>query len=315
MGDAKRKTPDTMPSAAATKKAGQRLAKPYLVSGSRGKTASKNRKPLFEVHSVFDLVETDLAQCANKHVVVFVHGYNVTRSEALRSAADFYEKLQASLHRDGQNLDNYEFILFTWPGDVGAVWFNDAQEYAQHSGVALYELFLELRKSAGASKVSLFTHSLGAHVGLRSAAILAERLVRGKTDLRYDNILLLAPAVENDVFRRPHMFDDYHFPEAPFATKKLHIFASRGDDVLRKAFSASERDAALGYAGPETMKPLKTMTLRVPEVLGTNNTFEVNLHDFSPRSTTIINPELHAHSHSDYWGRQAQSDYYINLFG
>lgn len=313
MGDARRKTPDRMPSADAVRKATAELPKPFLVSGNRGNSSVKNRKPSFEIHSVLDAAAEDLAKCHARHVIVLVHGYNVTALRALDGAKAFFGNLQASLVRDGQGLGGYEFMLFTWPGDVGPIWFNDAQEYAQHSGVALYELFREIREQAGADKVSLVTHSLGAHVGLRAAAILGERLIRGKTRSRFDNVLLFAPAVENDVFRRPRRFDDYHFPDAPFAMNALHLFASRGDDVLRKAFSASERDAALGYAGPETMDPLKSMTARVPEVLGSEVTFQVELHDFSPRSSTVINPRLHVHSHGDYWDRQEQTDYYINL--
>lgn len=179
--------------------------------------------------------------------------------------------------------------------------------------MALYELVRELRATYGAKKLTLVTHSLGAHVGLRSAAINAERLFRRKTSERFDNVLLLAPAVENDVFQRPHLFDDYHFPDAPFATKRLHIFASRADGVLKKAYSVSERDAALGYAGPESMKPLKSMARRVSEVLGAEARFQFELHDFSPKSTTIINPRLHAESHGDYWNRREQTDYYVNL--
>lgn len=313
MGNARRKTPDTMPCAADVAEKTEQLAKPYLVTGSRGGTASKNRKPSFEVHSVLDVVTGDITQCSGRHAIVFVHGYNVDRSDALKQATGFFANVQASLLRDGQDLDGYEFVLFTWPGDVGWPWFGDAQEYAQHSGVALYELFREIRERAGAASLSLVTHSLGAHVGLRSAAILGERLLRRKATARYDNVLLLAPAVENDVFRRPHLFEDYHFPDSPFAMKSLHIFLSRADDVLKKPFSVSEKDAALGYAGPETMKPLKSMTARVPEVLGDDVTFQVELHDFSPRSSTIINPQLHVHTHVDYWNRQSQTDYYINL--
>lgn len=313
MGEAKRNTPDQMPDAVAVTRATRTLRKPYLVSGCRGNIRSKNRTPSFAVHSVLDILTDDISICSGRHAIVFVHGYNVSVASALREATNIFGNLQTSLLRDGRSLDDYEFFLFTWPGDVGPLWFSDAQEYAQHAGVALYELFRELNGTAGARSISLITHSLGAHVGLRSAAILAERLLRGKTTDRYDNMLLLAPAVENDVFHRPHPFDDYHFHEAPFAIRSLHLFTSRADEILRKAFSVSERDAALGYAGPETMKPLKSMTARVPDVLGQDTAFRVELHDFSPRSASIINPDLHAHAHSDYWERTSQTDYYINL--
>ncbi len=313
MGEAKRRTPGTMPNQNAINRVTAKIDKPFLVAGSRGTKSAKNRKPDFDVHSVLDLAGGNFDECNGKHAVIFVHGYNVDRKEALTSAAGFFGNLQKSLTRDGQSIDDYAFILFTWPGDVGPLWFSTAQEYAQHSGVALYRLVRALRNKYGAAKTTLFTHSLGAHVGLRSASINAERLFRRKTEARFDNVLLLAPAVENDVFQRPHLFDDYHFPDAPFAAQRLHIFASRADEVLKKAYSVSEFDAALGYAGPESMKPLKSVSRRVGEVLGEGAEFRFELHDFSPKSTTIINPKLHAQAHSDYWTRQEQTDYYVNL--
>ena len=124
-------------------------------------------------------------------------------------------------------------------------------------------------------------------------------------------MLLLAPAVENDVFQRPAFADRYHFPESAFGMRHLHIFASRADNVLKVAFATSEFDRALGFAGPESMRPLKSLSNRVQDLLADRFTFQI--HDFSPQSATIINEELHAHAHSDYWERQPQADYYANF--
>ena len=77
----------------------------------------------------------------------------------------------------------------------------------------------------------------------------------------------------------------------------------------------SEFDKALGYAGPESMAPLKSLNRRVNEVLGENKSFEFEfeLHDFSPQSAVIIDENVHAHSHSDYWSRPQQANFYVNL--
>lgn len=310
MGQAKRKTPDAMPTAEMVAQANQGLQSPMLVAGSRGDKRLRN--PDYAVHALYGTVG-DLPNVGGKHIILFVHGYNVNRREALGSAAGFFSQMQDSLVRDGKALADYAYVLFTWPGDVGPLWFCDAQKFAQHSGVALYLFARDLVEDRQAASLTLVTHSLGAHVGLRSATVLGERIFRDKTGVRFDHVLLLAPAVENDVFRRPWLLEKYHFPESAFAIGKLNLFASRADDVLGSAFAASELDRALGYAGPESMGPLVSLSQRVTEVTAGEHTFNFELHDFSPNSTTIMNPALHVHHHSDYWGRREQTDYYVNL--
>lgn len=311
MGAAKRKSPDAMPTDEAVAKASTKLSFPMLVAGSRGDT--RRLRPKFEIHASYRVRGGSLVDLGGKRVIIFVHGYNVTVPEALSSSVDFFSQLSAALQRDGASPDAVGYLAFTWPGDVGPIHFNTAQEFAQHSGDALYQPVRDLREKNNVDRLTLVTHSLGAHVGLRSAAILGERVYRGKTKTRYSDLLLLAPAVENDVFRRAVLLERYHFPESAFGIRKLHIFTSRADAVLSTAFAVSELDKALGYAGPESMRPLKSLGQRVREVSGGQNRFDFEVHDFSPTSTTIINPALHAKSHGDYWNRPAQADYYANL--
>lgn len=313
MGQAKQKSPDAMPSDEAVAKASNKLSVSMLAVGSRGE--SRRRRPSFDIHSVYRVRGGSLAELAGKRIIIFVHGYNVNAPEALESSVAFFGKMQAALERDGANPSDSGYLAFTWPGDVGPIYFNVAQKFAQHSGVALYKLVRDLQEKHNANGIILVTHSLGAHVGLRSAAVLGERVFRRKTRTRYTHVLMLAPAVENDVFRRAVLLERYHFPESAFGMRRLHIFTSRADNVLSTAFAVSEMDKALGYAGPQSMKPLKSLSRRVYEASGEKDRFDFEVHDFSPTSTTIMNPALHANSHGDYWGRAAQADYYANLIG
>ena len=313
MGEAKRKRPSPMPSSEAVSRIVEALDVLFIACGCRDTRRVHDPDP--ELLGNFAVVDGDLSVCDGRKVILFVHGYNVTTSEALKSAEDFFSKVQAGLLRDEVELDDYVFVLFTWPGDVGPLWFDAAQNLAHASGVGLYRLATALRTN-GATRVTLVTHSLGVHVGLRSAAILGERRIRKNSPAHYDAVLLLAPAIENDVFRRPKLFDRYHFPESAFGMSWLHIFSSRADDVLKKAFSASEFDRALGYSGPESMKPLKSLSDRSLAVFADpSKRFQFELHDFSPQSATIMNPKLFVHGHSHYWEEQDQVNYYINLMG
>jgi esterase/lipase superfamily enzyme len=305
-----RQTPKAMPSAEKVAECNAGLAQPFLVAGCRGQTNAENRSPDFVVHGSFRFAAGSVEQLEGTHTIVFVHGYNLTSQEGLDQARDLFGKLHTALVRDGADPRELRYLLFTWPGDTGTVYFNDAQAYAQISGVALYELL----RQADAKRWSLVTHSLGAHVALRAAAILGERHFRGKGKKRVDRALLLAASVEDDVFERPQRHEEYHFPEAAFGIRRLHISSSRSDEVLAMPFRLNEFDAALGYCGPQTMDPLVSLARRVRELsVGTEEDFEFELHDFSPNSATILNPQLHVRSHGGYWDNTSQLDYYVNL--
>ena len=308
----KRQTPKGMPSESRVATANEGLVRPFFVVGSRGESSSKNRDPDFAVHAKYRFATGGLDDFAAKHAVIFVHGYNVTTNEGLTSAKEIFSRAHASMKRDQIDVDEFAFAMFTWPGDCGTIYFNEAQEYAQHSGVALYEL-LKAANAKGPKSLTVVTHSLGAHVALRAMSILGERRIRGRLDFCVDRALLLGAAVENDVFHRPRRSEEYHFPEAAFGMKMLHIVVSRDDDVLGTAFRVNEFDKALGHSGPESMSALASLSRRVTDVLGGNESFGFEQHDFSTSSTTIINPDLHVRSHGGYWGNQSQVDYYLNL--
>lgn len=315
MGAVQRQTPRAMPSEAAVQAVAAKLQTRFLMAGSRGENATKN--PDFAIHGQFRVRGGDLASLSGRKVVLFVHGYNVTTREGLQHNQAFFSRLESSLQRDGRDLKDYRFLGFTWPGDVGPVYFNDAQRFAHFSGTALYLLVKDLVEVHKAGDVVLVTHSLGAHVGLRAAAVLGERLFHRRSRIRFTTAFLLAPAVEDDVFHRPQRREEYHFPESAFGMAALHMFISRDDDVLGVAFRVNEVDQALGFAGPESLEPLQSLSRRVEEVTqeqpGGQQRFTFELHDFSTSSPTIMNPNVWARGHGDYWTRPEQTDYYVNF--
>lgn len=305
-------TPKAMPTPAQLAAANAGLAKPFALAGCRGETAGQNKDPDFDLHgtprAVGETLEALRARLQGRELHVFVHGYNLTAQESLRSGHDFFARLHAAFVRDGVDTATLDYLLFTWPGDTGTLHFDAAQRYAQHAGVALFRLLHGL----GARHLSVTTHSLGAHVALRAAAILGERGFHDRPTNRIDRALLLGASVEDDVFERAQRHEEYHFPEAAFGIRRLHISASRADDVLAGPFRINETDAALGMCGPESMSPLVSLARRVQALSNGAETFEFELHDFSPHSATIMNPALHVRSHGDYWRRPEQLDYYVD---
>lgn len=311
-----RQTPKPMPSAQRVTSFTQKLPQPYIVVGSRGLSANENRQPNIDVHGNYRFATGDLQSFVGKHAIFFVPGYNNTTNDTLAAASDFFGKLHPSLVHDGINPADYTYALFTWPGDTGTIFFDDAQIYAQHSGSALFKLFADTQANPPRSIV-IITHSLGAHVALRSLSILGERLARQKANFRVNSVLLLGAAVEADVFSRPERKEEFHFPESAFGMQDLYISVSRSDNVLGGPFRVNEEDVALGFAGPEDMGTLKSLARRVAEVLdpvlGAPQRFTFEALDFSTNSATIMNPELHVAGHGEYWKSPKQTDYYVNL--
>ena len=306
----RRQTPTTMPTAARIAQVYGDLPQHPLVVGCRG-SASENREPGI-AHTRHRFATGAPSDFANQNVILFIHGYNTPPEQALISSRDFFAKLHAAIVRDGGAPASCTYVLFTWPGDTGTVYFNDGQEYAHFSGVALYNLLIEMEPHNPRS-VSVFAHSLGAHVALRAIAVLGQRLWTGRSRLRVQALLLLGAAVEDDVFARPDRTEEYHFPESAFGMRTLHMVASRDDVVLGGPFLINEQDRALGYSGPPTMEPLVSLRQRVREVLNGDEDFAFELHDFSSRSPTIFDPALWVRNHGDYWERPSQLDYYVNF--
>lgn len=312
----KRQTPKGMPSQSRVEKANEPLDKRFFVVGCRGDNTRDNREPDAQRHSQYSFVTGDIESLSDKRLILFIHGYNITPDDGLNGAQDLFSLFHSSVTKEGIPDQEIEYLLFTWPGDTGPVYFNAAQRYAHFSGVALFRLLWDaFQQEIPPKSVSLIPHSLGAHVGLRALSILGERNFHGRASSRVESALLLAPAVEDDVFRRPERSEEYHFPETAFGLRRLHIFSSRSDDVLGGAFKINEWDRALGFMGPESMQPLVSLARRVTDVLGDNQTFRFELHDLSPNTATMLNSDLVVRSHGGYWENQAQTDFYVNFVG
>jgi esterase/lipase superfamily enzyme len=307
-----KQVPKAMPAAPTVDRLlGGELENLTIVS-SRGEKNSDNKDPNYAVHGTYRVVRGNLAQAQGKHVLAFTHGYNVSPEEGIIAAKSFFRLMFKAIGRDGIDASQIAPVLFTWPGDTGPLYFNAAQQFAQHSGAALYR-FLDDAAKQGARSSNLVSHSLGAHVVLRCLSIVGERRYHKSDPLRVARAVLLAAAVENDVFARPERSEEYHFPEAAFGVEHLHMIVSRGDEVLGGAFRVNEADTALGFNGPESMSPLASLSRRVQEISAGKDSFKFEVHDFSPTSSTIMNPALHVSSHGGYWETQEQANYYVNL--
>ncbi len=297
--------PDTSPDKRAVEDITSNMEKPFITVSCRGNPSHENDRPSFKIHGRVDSIIGDLKSCRDRELIIYVHGYNVDNHLALKEAKDIFTKLQISLAESGKDLEDYEFMLFTWPGDAGVVKFSEAQLYAQYSGNALYDFLLKLKREWGVKDINLLAHSLGAHVVLRSADLLEKHITPDGGEFRYKNVILMGAAVEEDIFEGSPS-KRYHFPRSPYAMDSLYIITSRADLPLKIAFNIMEQENALGCRGANGGEDIG----RVP---GVGNGIHSELHDLSPVLEEKTSSKPLVYGHIRYWETQKHTDYYVHL--
>ena len=157
-----------------------------------------------------------IAKIPGRRVLVFVHGYNTRFEEAV------YRFAQISHDSGAPALP----ILFTWPSRGRLLAYTYDRESATYSRDALEGLLQALARDKDVSEITLLAHSMGNWVALEALHQMAVR--NGRIAPKIANIMLAAPDVDIDVFRRDIAgLGDNHPP--------ITMFVSRDDKAL--AFS------------------------------------------------------------------------------
>lgn len=113
-------------------------------------------------------------------VVIFVHGYNTSASEAVESGSEFRNYVMAADRRlqvaaspaDPQM--PIPFYLFLWSGDFGEWYFGTAQAAADHSAKSLADFISYLWRDVDRRRIVLIAHSLGSRVALEALSHLSQ---------------------------------------------------------------------------------------------------------------------------------------------
>lgn len=148
-----------------------------------------------------------------RQVLIFVHGFNNTYSDAVFRYAQIVHdaKIDATP------------ILFTWPSRGRVFDYLYDKESANFSRRALEDLIIEASNSPDVSEVTIFAHSMGTYLvseALRGVAM------RNKTiSPKVRNVILASPDIDMDVFRREFIEMG---PRRPHFT----IFTSTKDKAL-----------------------------------------------------------------------------------
>jgi esterase/lipase superfamily enzyme len=183
-------------------------------------------------------------QLSGKRVLMLVHGYNTEQDEVY----DAYQVIERKIA--GKLPEVYDLVIgYAWPGgDKGIEWWTG--KHRANAVARRFRFLIELM-AGRASSLDLMSHSLGARVVLKA---LKES---GQDDL-VRNYWCTAPAVDHECLEPAR-----EFSRALPSCKRLFVFHSARDGVLRLAFFTAERDPALGLFGPEDRQWVSSQARRI----------------------------------------------------
>lgn len=185
---------------------------------------------------MFDDLKTIMAQFSD--VLVYVHGFNVSWSDAVGSALALQIRLDSSPVRDDKQ--KVTVVLFTWPSNGSAIPFYDYKSdraESADSGRALARGFLKLRdylmeisrrdRNPCKQDIHLLCHSMG-NFALQKALPRIIEFAGGKGLPRlFEHIFMCAPDVDADCFE-----DGKAMARLPEVCRSVTVYYNSDDKAM-----------------------------------------------------------------------------------
>ena len=231
-------------------------------------------------------------------IVLFVHGYNVTRDDALRAG----QQLRRHFVR---NRDPATVVVFRWPSNGHLLdYFPDQQAAGRYGSYALVNLLLSLRRAPGARQLDCVAHSMGTYVVTRALSTVAvlqmQRMLPPQAaGTLLDEVAFMQPDIDFDCLCSGYVgpaWDSPSYLEIPDGyaatqlARRLTIYCTTNDVALFGSLFEN-RTKRLGAYGPglETAIPRdRLMRESVRQNVHVVNCDDWCLFDFTPG---------HSHSH------------------
>lgn len=179
---------------------------------------------------ILDRINKSVARSEERALLVFIHGYNVTFEDAARRTA----QIAYDLPYDGVP------VLYSWPANGSLLDYAADEADARWTATHFKGFLRDLVDESGADKIHLIAHSMGNRV---LAAALVE-LRREIEEPVFNEIVLTAPDIDADVFRR-----DIAPAILPLADR-ITLYASSQDKALNLSRSIHGYPRA-GESGPD----------------------------------------------------------------
>ncbi|SEA30911.1 alpha/beta hydrolase [Alkalimonas amylolytica] len=171
------------------------------------------KKALMEQANSFPLISDLADHDVQKHVTLFVHGYNNTWASAARR----YEKLCADLFLSKKNLG--VCVLFTWPSNGRRTSYYPDRADARRSAIHLSEVLNNLydyllmkqnevdEERRCRAKTSIIAHSMGSYVLQEALNLTWQHNNQPMLVSLINQLVLVAADVDNDLFKSGESVD------------------------------------------------------------------------------------------------------------
>jgi esterase/lipase superfamily enzyme len=189
---------------------------------------------------------------ANRDVLVFVHGFNVSLDDARFRLA----QIVADGHFGGVP------VLFTWPSGGNALAYGSDKERATASRDALETVLQALSATPGVGRIHILAHSMGTWLAMEA---LRQGAIAGHADLtgHLGEIMLAAPDIDLAVF------EGQMARLGPAA--HVSVFISADDRALSLSSAlvgARPRLGGLDLRQPEAREAVKRLGVQVFDLTG-----------------------------------------------
>lgn len=203
---------------------------------------------------------SELKESMKKHtdILVYIHGYNVSWTDAVCASLSLQEMLNHSRDRDpGQSV---MVVLYTWPSDGMAlpfVSYKSDRTDAKASGFAIGRGFLKLRDYLAALRdrarggerlcdqdIHLLCHSMGNYVLQNALERMEDFTPRTVLPRIFEHIFLCAADVDDNVLEPDQPMGSLHE-----LARSVDVYYNQGDTVLHVSDYTKGNPDRLGTAG------------------------------------------------------------------
>lgn len=147
---------------------------------------------------------------SQKHISLFIHGYNVDWKDGAIRYADLCKRLYSGPQSLGT------LVLYTWPSDGSVAGYLPDREDARASApvladafVALHDHIIGMQRLAARNsdkqcrvKISVIAHSMGNYVMQNALAIAAKKLNSPQLITLIHQLVMVAADVDNDIYQK-----------------------------------------------------------------------------------------------------------------
>ncbi|MEM1109565.1 MAG: alpha/beta hydrolase [Planctomycetota bacterium] len=167
-------------------------------------------------------VNDEMAATNHDEIYVYVHGYRNSFNDAIESAASLH-------HYNGRR---GVVIAFAWPSQKHLLDYLEDRESATFAVSDLRQFLVFLADHTDARRINIIAHSMGTFL---TANTLREMRLIGfnktpeelKDRFRLDNVVLVAPDIDADVFGKRFFREGFHH-----VPRRLTVYNSPNDQAL-----------------------------------------------------------------------------------